>query len=168
MTENDINQDEIEIQFLMDRYHQLVDEQMLTNEIIHTTFYISIVVFGALVGVIPQTSTFITRGVLSVFASGIFFAMFLWTKTYLNSRQEITNQTAFITEQFEAAKFYFEKVYPPEAYFSEPADYRRDAWEQNWTKERLFLYYLGLSGASLIVPLIEYILYFNTDSSRLS
>lgn len=156
MTENILDQDEIEIQFLMDRYHQLVDEQMLTNEIIHTTFYISIVVFGALIGVIPQTSTFLTRGVLSIFASGVFFAMFLWTKTYLNSRREITNQMAAIIEQFKESELVFEKISPPETYFSEPADYRQDAWEQNWTKERLLLlYYLGLSGASLIVPLID-------------
>ncbi len=137
---------------------------MVTNEIIHTTFYISIVVFGALIGVVPQTSSLLTRGVLSVFAAGIFFAMFLWTKTYLNSRREITNQMALIIEQFEEAEFEFERISSPAAYFSDPAEYREDTWEQNWTKERLLLlYYLGLSGASLVVPLIEYIfiLYFN-------
>ncbi|WP_275882456.1 hypothetical protein [Halorhabdus sp. BNX81] len=157
-------EDEMKLDFLMDRYSQLVEEQMTTNEIIHTTFYISIVVFGALVGVLPQSSTFLTRGILSIFASGVFLAMFLWTRTYLNSRKEISNHLEDIINEFENVNFDFETVDSPDQFFSAPADYREDSWEQNWTKERLLLlYYLGLSIASLSIPILE-LIYLNIST----
>lgn len=141
-----------EIDFMMTRYYQLIEQQLSTNEIIHTTFYISIVVFGAIVGVIPQLSAIEMRAPLYLFGAGIFFAMFLWTRTYLNTRQELEAQIATLLEQFSRSDSSFMNLDEIDQFFPEPGDFRYDRWEQNWLKERMLMgYYVALSGVSLLM-----------------
>lgn len=149
-------QNKRELEFLMNRYDQLVEQQMSTNEIIHNTFYISIVVFGALVSVIPQLEEFIIRSVLYVFASGIFFAMLLWNRTYLNTRAELQRHMSNVISEIERREFNFAMLNEPGDFFSGPGDFHHDRWEQNWTKEKMLsLYYLTLSGISIGIFSLE-------------
>jgi len=140
------------LSFLMHRYDQLLKENMTTNEMIHNTFYISIVVFGALIGVVPQLASVLPRATVYLFAAGIFLAMFLWTRTYLNSRQEVETQMQQIVKSVEQLDDPINGNRPVEEYFSKPDDFRQDRWEQDWIKERiLMLYYLALSSFSMLI-----------------
>ena len=149
-------QDIGELEFLMYRYDQLIEDQIHTNQIIHSTFYISIVVFGALLGGIPQLENIFARVVLYGFSATIFLAMFGWTKTYLNTRSENEKRQNDVLEAVRAIDRPYTEIDSVGAFFSDPDDYRRDKWEQDWRKEIILqVYYVALAVISLLVLLVD-------------
>lgn len=143
-----------ELEFLMRRNQQLIQVINHSNEIIHTTFYISIVVFGIILGAIPQLANPLSRASLYVFAAAIFLAMYLWTRTYVNTRSEVEDQLHRVAESISELDVERFEVGHPSTYFSDPVDYRKDRWED--FKERfLVYYYLGLAGISVAIMVLD-------------
>ncbi|MFC5278960.1 hypothetical protein ACFPM1_09360 [Halorubrum rubrum] len=148
-----------ELQFLSERYQQLSENQMQNNQIIHTTFYISVVFFGAMVGVIPTIETQPSRVGLYGFSVGVFLALLLWTRTYINRRvnEEKINEVLTALNQENRT---LGGIASPERYFPDPGDQRQDFW----TKRRgrfglkeimLQSYYFGLAVIAVLIALVD-------------
>lgn len=153
MTEPQKEPEMEELEFLMSRYDRISESYMTTNQIIHNTFYISVVAIAGTAGVIPQLNDFRARTVLFISASFLFVAMYGWTKTYLNSRQELDKGTKRIVEIIEEVDYRFEHFSTTD-FFNKTEEYNRAWWEP---RKDAFLeyYYLGLATAAIFAMLID-------------
>lgn len=153
MPSQDTEPEPNQLQFLLDRYSQLNQRHNTNNQIVHTTFYLSVVFFGILLGGVPQISERRFRLALYIFAGFIFMAMFLWTRTYLNGRDEIARQKEAVLRELEATEYSFNHIDSIRQLFTDD-DYR-DFWETSEIKDQLLqIYYLVLAGLSVTIPLI--------------
>lgn len=117
-----------ELEFLTLRYHRLVESTMKTNQIIHTTFYISVVALGGLASVAPSLGNFAARGSLYVVTSVLFLAMLGLTKTYINSRKVLEHQMAALVEDIKRNDYDLDNLTAGD-YFSKSSEYDQDSWE---------------------------------------
>ncbi|RAW45594.1 hypothetical protein DQW50_08600 [Halorubrum sp. 48-1-W] len=149
-----------EIRFLSDRYQQLTENQMENNQIIHTTFYISVVFFGAMVGVIPEIETRLSRVGLYAFSSGVFVSLLLWTRTYLNNRRVNEEKINEILTEMNREDRTLGGITSPEKYFPDPGDQRQDFWTKRkgrfgYKEIMLQSYYVGLALIAVLVGLVD-------------
>lgn len=142
------------LSFLLDRYSQLTELDANKNRIIHTTFYLSVVFFGIMLGGFSSISSFPIRAVLYVYAAAIFVSMLLWTRTYITSRNEIHKQKVRIVQELLTFEFNFESVDSSRAFFAD--ENYQEGWEANGRKEILLqLYYALLAYLSLGMFVVE-------------
>ena len=147
--------------FLLDRYSQLTELDANKNRIIHTTFYLSVVFFGILLGAFSSISSLPIRAVLYVYAAGIFASMLLWTRTYITSRNEIHKQKVRIVRELLTFDFDFESVDSSRAFFAD-GNYQEE-WEINGRKEILLqLYYAILACLSLVMLVADLLFWIVT------
>ncbi|MDS0474478.1 hypothetical protein [Natrinema sp. 1APR25-10V2] len=147
-----------ELEFLLTRYHQLVEHQMGNNNIIHTTFYLSFVFFGVLLGVVPRTELRLARAALYVFAAGIFVSMFMWTRTYINDRKVTEAKRNAILRELNDRSYSCGDLESVERFFPDPGFQRRERWSKGRRKELpLQAYYLSLAALSLVVLFADYL-----------
>ncbi|WP_254763736.1 hypothetical protein [Natrinema marinum] len=148
-----------ELEFLLTRYQQLIDHQMGNNNIIHTTFYLSFVFFGVLLGVVPRTELRLARAALYVFAAAIFVSMFMWTRTYINDRDVTEAKRNAILRELNEGSYSCGDLESVERFFPDPGFQRRERWSKGRRKELLLqAYYLALAALSVALLLVEYLL----------
>jgi hypothetical protein len=131
-------------ELLLRRYGQLERQHSSYNRIVHSTFYVSVVFVGILAGASQQfLGTY--RGVfLFIFASGVFSAMLLWTRTYVNGRRSVAAQKAALKSALEATDYELWREASLNAYF--PDEEPRDFWDSRACLKNglLYSYYLLL------------------------
>lgn len=156
MSSQDTDSESNQLQFLISRYSQLNQQHTTNNQIIHTTFYLSVVFFGILLGGVSQLSDGIFKTALYLFAGFIFLAMLLWTRTYLNGRNVVTQQKETVLRELEAGQYSFKYADSVDQFF--PDESRRDFWEKSGFKDRLLqAYYLVLAALSVAIPIMKII-----------
>ena len=153
MSETSTEPDIGELEFLMSRYDRIIESTMTVNQIIHTTFYVSVVAIAGTAGVLPQFSDLGSRIVLYVALSFLFVAMFGWTRTYLTSRRTLEKGMSRTAEVIAAANFEMENV-SVEEFFSTADDYDRDHWESR-KENMLMAYYLGVAGFAIVALAVD-------------
>ena len=94
--------DNITISALLDRYEHLNNAHYQHNQVIHMTFYLSVVFFGALLSIIftanPEGSLL---PVLSLFTSIVFLLLGVWAWRYNHGREQIKARKAIIQKELQ-------------------------------------------------------------------
>lgn len=143
-----------ETEFLLQRYGQLCQQHANKNQIIHTTFYLSVIFFGILLGAVTQLSSREARSALYLFAAFIFFSMLLWTRTYENSRKELQLQENAIIQELKTWEFGFQNSDSVEAFIA--SGQVQDTWEKR--KEIILqIYYLSLSIFAIVILIADWL-----------
>lgn len=138
-----------ELELLATRYDRIIESTMTINQIIHRTFYLSVVAAGILIGTLPQVSSILSRGPLYLFGALLFVAMYGWNQTYINSRSTLIEQMAAITRRIEETEYDFEDL-DAGTLFSANLEYEQAGWE-SLKETMLQLYYLGMTGLLLLI-----------------
>lgn len=158
------NSDFDKLEFLIQRYYELRDNQMQNNQIIHTTYYISIVFFGAMISFLPELSSDSLRLFSYLFASGVFISMLLWTHIYIKNRKDNEKIINMVLSKINSTDTDISDVDDLGEFFPDPNDERKDigtkaTWRGIGLKEfLLYSYYLGLSAIALILAFIDFII----------
>jgi len=141
------------IDFLLERYGQISQKHSHTNLVIHRTFYFSLVIFGALFGFLFQLDDNILQRLTSGFGAAIFLALWLWTRSYINGRNDFNNQQKEIIKELDGIEYKFESINSIGDIFPERLDgggkssksKDREWWEEKSVKNRLLQsYYIAL------------------------
>lgn len=142
-----------ELELLSRRYDRLVESTMTINQIIHRTFYLSVVAAGILIGSLPQVSTLLSRVPLYLFGALLFIAMFGWNQTYLNSRETLIDQLDAVANRIEETEYDL-KTLDAGNYFSTNDKYEEKKWE-SYKSLLLPAYYLCMTAILLVVLLVD-------------
>jgi hypothetical protein len=138
------------IDFLLTRYSQLTQRLSTQNQVIHRTFYLSLVFGVALLSLGFQADSPLQRGMLSVLGAFIFISLGLWTRTYVNGRNETQRQRDKIINELKTHKYDFHEIDGVTAVF--PSETKRDRWEEAAIKNKLlYIYYVAVFSSSVII-----------------
>ncbi len=90
------------VEILLHRFDQLNDAHYEHNQVIHTTFYLSVVFFAGLLSIVFTTDP---EGslvpLLSFFASIVFLFLGVWAWRYNHGREEIKHRKQMIREELQ-------------------------------------------------------------------
>jgi tryptophan 2,3-dioxygenase len=140
-------------QFLLTRYGQINQKHSLHSQVIHRTFYLSLVFLGVLLGAFTQLNSRSNRTILFLFAGLIFASLLLWTRTYHNGRNDFNRQREEIIDELEAMELSFSEIERVGEVF--PKDAGREDWEKDSTTNRaLQVYYVILSVSPIIGAIV--------------
>lgn len=143
--------DAITIEALLNRYEHLNHAHYQHNQVIHTTFYLSIVFFAGLLSIIfttdPEGSLI---PILSFFTSIIFLLLGVWAWRYNHGREQIKMKKSMIQKELEECRVSTSGDFD----LSDTFFIRHDHTADSYKKVIHTSYYVILSVASISVPLI--------------
>lgn len=134
---------------LLQRYEHLNVAHYQHNQVIHTTFYLSVVFFAGFLSIIFTVGTdgsFIP--LLSLFASVIFLLLGVWAWRYNRGREEIKDRQRIIKEELGRTEFDLLDDRTIEDTFFIEHDHSGDAYKKVWHTS----YYLILALLSFVIP----------------
>lgn len=138
-----------QIDFLLTRYGQLAQEHGVRNQVVHRTFYLSLIFGVALLGLHSRANTAPERGVLAALGTLIFFSLGLWTRSYINGRNDTQRQKDAIIDELRARDCDFRDINSVGVIF--PSSEERDDWEDRWKDPLLQCYYAIITFLSLLI-----------------
>lgn len=142
-----------QLDLLVQRYGQLRELVENKNKVIYQLFYLSVVFIGVVIGGYGTVrSTTDALPWFALFTSAVFVSMLLWTRTYINSRNEVHATIDAVYDEIEALDIELGSTRGEQLFRRRPKSdaSARDWWERQGIKNTLLqLYYLVLS----IVPL---------------
>jgi len=150
--------DEDNIDFLLTRYSQINQKHSHHSEVIHRTFYLSLIFLGVIINAIIQSTDVLVQVSLCGLTALIFFALMLWTRTYTNGRKDFNRQKNEIIAELQQCEYGFSKIDQVNTLF--PDDDNRDWWETSKPKNYVLLSYY----TSVILISIVFVLLFGTGT----
>ena len=139
------------IDFLLTRYGQLNQEHIVRNQVIHRTFYLSLIFGMALLGLSSRVEHSPENAVLALLGALIFTSLGLWTRSYVNGRTDTQRQRDEIIKELKANEYDFQTLDGVRAAF--PKESERDRWERVYKNNLLYLYYVTAVILALLVSI---------------
>ena len=138
------------VESLLYRFEQLNHAHYEHNQVIHTTFYLSVVFFAGLLSIIFTSNpgnSFIP--ILSIFASFVFLLLGVWAWRYNHGREEIKKRKSMIQKELKQYDFEFSRNFSMSDTFFVRHSHTADPYK----KVIHTVYYVLLAVFSLAVPI---------------
>lgn len=139
------------VEVLLYRYEHLNDAHYQHNQVIHTTFYLSIVFFAGFLSIVftaDASGSYVN--LISGFASVIFGLLGIWAWRYNRGREEIKHRQAIIRD--ELGRYDFDLV--GDRTLEDTFFFEHDHSADQYKKYLHTSYYVILAALSLVVPLV--------------
>jgi len=98
------------VDFLLTRYGQLNQEHSARNQVIHRTFYLSLIFGMALLGLGSRAEASPENAVLAILGALIFTSLGLWTRSYVTGRNDTQRQREVIINELETNEYDFQTL----------------------------------------------------------
>jgi len=137
------------VDFLLTRYGQLNQEHSARNQVIHRTFYLSLIFGMALLGLGSRAEASPENAVLAILGALIFTSLGLWTRSYVTGRNDTQRQREVIINELETNEYDFQTLDGVRTFFPEESE--RDRWERTYKDKLLYVYYMAAVILSLLI-----------------
>lgn len=143
--------DQTAVDVLLQRYEQLNQAHYEHNQVIHTTFHLSVVFFSGLLSIVftaePDSSLV---PLLSIFAGFVFVLLGVWAWRYNHGREQIKHRQRLVKTELDRYDFSLSDGTSISDTFFVAHGHRADPYK----KYIHTAYYLLLAVAAVVLPLV--------------